>query len=118
MTVCLTVLYPRSSDPDGLYRRYRTEHAALVEQILRPVGLASWSFGRTLPLLDKSRKPYELIANLYFERPPEEVLAALGSPEGERLAKHALGLTDQGMDSFLSVIDNAPLPPGERGGRQ
>ncbi len=114
MTVCLTVLYPRGSDPDGLYRRYRDEHAALVEEILRPVGLVSWSFGRTLPLLDKSRNPYELIANLYFERPPEEVLAALSSPAGERLAKHALSLTDQGMDSFLSVVDIAALQPDER----
>jgi len=118
MTVCLTVLYPGGSDPDGLYQRYRSEHAALVDEIMRPVGLASWSFGRTLPSLDKNRKPYELIANLYFERPPEEVLAALSSPAGERLANHALSLTDGGMDSFLSVIDSAARQPQERRSRQ
>lgn len=107
MTACLTVLYLASSDPGNFYRRYREEHIPLAEEILRPAGLVRWSIGRTLPVLDKGSRPCDLITNLYFDRQPTEVLEALSLPTGQRLAAHALSLTDGGMVSYLSRIEEA-----------
>ena len=107
--VCLTVLYPRPSDPDTFHRRYLDEHVPIVNRFLSRHGLVRWSMGRTLDALDKHRRPIEFVANLYFESSPEAVLDALASPEGEQMLAHALGLADQGLESHISVIDEWTL---------
>jgi len=105
MTVCLTVLYPPPSDADEFFRRYRDEHVPLVNDLLPSHGLVRWSVGRTLDALDRGRQPTEVIANLYFDAEPRDVLEALESPAGQRLAAHALSIADGGMISYLSVVE-------------
>jgi uncharacterized protein (TIGR02118 family) len=80
--VKLIVAYGHPEDPAAFDQHYAETHRPLAQKI---PGLRRFEAGKVLGTADGSPPPYYFIAELWFET-PDELQAAMGSPEGQAAA--------------------------------
>lgn len=96
----LTVAYGHPSDPAAFDRHYESTHRGLAEAVPGLVGFTA----RKCSSLDEEPAAYYLLAQLSFET-AEELLAGLGSPEGQAAAGDLANFADGGATLFVQYDD-------------
>ncbi len=94
----LVVLYPQPIDPETFERRYREEHAPMVEE--KMPGLRAFAAGRVV-----DSPSYAHFAELTFDT-VDDLRGALESVEGKAIVNHAVEISTGGPLTVLVVEDN------------
>lgn len=63
---------------------YRQNHMALVDRVLKPLGMDHQEIIKVMGMVDGSAAPYQLLANLYFDS-LESFQAALQHPDTQQV---------------------------------
>jgi len=101
----LIVLYPPPVDATVFERRYRTEHAPMVEGKIP--GLKRFVAAQVLGT-PAGAAPYQRVAELYFDS-LESLQAAIASPAGQAAVAHATEISTGGPPLVLIAEDDRPL---------
>ncbi len=96
--VKLVVAYGQPQDPAAFARHYSETHAPLAQKI---PNLKRFEAGKVLGTPDGSEPPFYFLAELWFDS-PEELQAALGSPEGQAAAGDVASFASGGATLMIA----------------
>src|SRR5689334_1057024 len=99
----LIVLYPPPADAAEFERRYRAEHAPMVEGKIP--GLRKFVAARVVGAPGGGAAPYQRVAELYFES-SAALKAGMDSPEGQAAVAHAVEISTGGAPTVLIAEDD------------
>jgi uncharacterized protein (TIGR02118 family) len=99
----LIVLYPPPVDEAEFERRYRTEHAPMVEGKIP--GLRKFVAARVVGAPGGGAAAYQRVAELYFDS-SASLESALGSREGQAAVAHAVEISTGGAPTVLIAEDD------------
>lgn len=98
----LIVLYPPPTDAAVFERRYRGEHAPMVDKI---PGMKKFVAAAVLGTPAGTAAPYQRVAELYFES-AAALEAAIASPAGQAAVAHAMEISTGGPPVVLIGEDD------------
>lgn len=97
--ICLTVLYGHPQNTEEFEAYYHNKHLPLASKIK---GLKGFTVGMVLSAEPGMQAPYYRIANLYVDT-PEELQAAMSSPEGQAAVTDLQNFATGGVTTFVSA---------------
>jgi uncharacterized protein (TIGR02118 family) len=99
--VKVTALYGPPADPAAFERHYADAHMPLVYKI---PGLGRIEEARVIGTPDGSPAPYHRLFEFWFDG-PEQMQAALGSPEGQAAVADLANFATGGVTIVVSEVD-------------